>query len=58
MHLAPGEGGVTGTFGEPDRVGTLTGDDYKQGGHIIAGTPRVYLALVAALAPLAPKDLA
>jgi myo-inositol-1(or 4)-monophosphatase len=40
------------------RVGTLTGDDYKQGGHIIAGTPRVYLALVAALAPLAPKDLA
>lgn len=40
------------------RVGTLTGDDYKQGGHIIAGTPKVYAALVAALAPHAPKDIA
>src|SRR5215470_9489507 len=33
------------------RVGTLTGDDYKQGGHIIGGTPKVFSALVAALAP-------
>jgi hypothetical protein len=32
-------------------VGTLTGDDYKQGGHIIAGTPKVYAALVGALLP-------
>src|SRR5688572_15218993 len=40
------------------RVGTLTGDEYKQGGHIIGGTPRVYAALVAALAPHVPKDLA
>ena len=37
------------------RIGTLTGEDYKQGGHIIAGTPKVYAALVAALAPLAPE---
>ena len=33
------------------RVGTLTGDDYKLGGHIIGGTPRVFTALVATLAP-------
>jgi myo-inositol-1(or 4)-monophosphatase len=33
------------------RVGTLTGDDYKQGGHIVGGTPKVFAALVAALAP-------
>jgi myo-inositol-1(or 4)-monophosphatase len=31
------------------RVGTLTGEDYKQGGHIVGGTP--VFALVAALAP-------
>jgi myo-inositol-1(or 4)-monophosphatase len=39
------------------RVGTLEGDDYKQGGHIIAGSPKVYTALVALLAPLVPADL-
>jgi len=33
------------------RVGTLTGDDYKLGAHIVGGSPRVYAALVAALAP-------
>jgi len=33
------------------RVGTLTGDDYKQGAHIVGGTPKVFAALVAALAP-------
>ena len=33
------------------RVGTLIGEEYKQGGHIVAGTPKVYAALVAALAP-------
>jgi myo-inositol-1(or 4)-monophosphatase len=32
-------------------VGTLTGDDYKQGGHIIGGTPKVFTALVAAIRP-------
>jgi myo-inositol-1(or 4)-monophosphatase len=39
------------------RVGTLTGEDYTQGGHVIAGTPKVYAALVAAIAPLVPPDL-
>lgn len=39
------------------RVGTLTGEDYTQGGHVIAGTPKVYAALVAAIAPLVPADL-
>jgi myo-inositol-1(or 4)-monophosphatase len=33
------------------RVGTLTGEEYKQGGHIVGGTPKVFAALVAALAP-------
>lgn len=32
-------------------VGTLTGDDYKQGGHIVGGTPKVFTALVAAIRP-------
>jgi myo-inositol-1(or 4)-monophosphatase len=32
-------------------VSTLAGDDYKQGGNIIAGTPRVHSALVQLLAP-------
>jgi len=39
------------------RVGTISGDEYKQGGHIVAGTPKVYAALVAALAPHVPADL-
>jgi myo-inositol-1(or 4)-monophosphatase len=38
-------------------LGTLTGTEYKQGGHIVAGTPRVYAALVAAIAPHVPQDL-
>jgi myo-inositol-1(or 4)-monophosphatase len=33
------------------RVGTLTGDEYKQGGHIVGGTPKVFAALVAAIGP-------
>jgi myo-inositol-1(or 4)-monophosphatase len=39
------------------RVGTLTGEDYKQGGHIVGGTPKVFAALVAELAPLVPASL-
>jgi myo-inositol-1(or 4)-monophosphatase len=39
------------------RIGTLAGNEYKQGGHIIGGTPKVYAALVALLAPLAPAGL-
>ncbi len=33
------------------RVGTLTGGDYKLGSNIVAGTPRVFAALVAELTP-------
>jgi myo-inositol-1(or 4)-monophosphatase len=39
------------------RIGTLTGDEYKQGGHIIGGTPKVYAALVQALAPHIPAAI-
>jgi myo-inositol-1(or 4)-monophosphatase len=33
------------------RVGTLTGEEYKQGGHIVGGTPKVFAELVAAISP-------
>jgi myo-inositol-1(or 4)-monophosphatase len=36
------------------RIGTLTGDEYKQEGHIVGGTPKVYAALVQELAPFIP----
>ena len=39
------------------RVGTLSGEDYKQGGHIIGGTPKVFAALVAEISPLVPASL-
>jgi myo-inositol-1(or 4)-monophosphatase len=39
------------------RVGTLTGGEYRQGGHIIGGNPKVYEALVEGLRPLVPADL-
>jgi myo-inositol-1(or 4)-monophosphatase len=39
------------------RIGTLTGDEYKQGGHIIGGTPKVFAALVQEIAPLVPASL-
>ncbi|MDQ1241644.1 MAG: monophosphatase, partial [Pseudomonadota bacterium] len=39
------------------RIGTLTGGEYRQGGNVIAGTPKVYEALVAALGPLVPEPL-
>ncbi len=39
------------------RVGTLAGEDYKQGGHIVGGTPKVFAALVAELAPHIPASL-
>jgi myo-inositol-1(or 4)-monophosphatase len=39
------------------RVGTLTGAEYTQAGHIVAGTPKVYAALLEALAPHVPEDL-
>jgi myo-inositol-1(or 4)-monophosphatase len=39
------------------RIGTLTGDEYRQEGHIVAGTPKVYAALLETLAPHVPEDL-
>ncbi len=39
------------------RIGTLSGAAYRQGGHVIAGNPRVYAALVDVLAPHVPESL-
>ena len=39
------------------RVGNLIGDEYKQNGHLVAGTPKVYTALLAAIAPHVPEEL-
>lgn len=39
-------------------VGTLGGKEYTQGGHIVAGAPKVYAALLEALAPHVPAELA
>jgi len=38
-------------------VGTLSGGEYRQGGNIIAGTPKVYEALVECLKPSVPEAL-
>ena len=39
-------------------VGTLTGGEYKHQGHILAGSPKVYAALLEALAPHVPSRCA
>ncbi len=39
------------------RIGTLTGATYTQGGHVAAGTPKVFDALVACIGPHVPPDL-
>jgi myo-inositol-1(or 4)-monophosphatase len=39
------------------RTGTLSGGEYRQEGHIVAGTPKVYAALVELLAPFVPAEL-
>jgi myo-inositol-1(or 4)-monophosphatase len=39
------------------RIGTLTGEPYEQGGHVIAGNPKVFTELVQLFAPLVPLDL-
>lgn len=38
-------------------VGTLSGGEYKQQGHILAGTPKVYAPLLEALAPNVPAEM-
>ena len=40
------------------RIGTLTGGEYRQGGNVIAGSPKVYEGLVALLSPHVPAKLA
>ncbi|HTP40527.1 MAG TPA: inositol monophosphatase family protein [Steroidobacteraceae bacterium] len=39
------------------RLGTLTGAEYRFGGNLIAGTPKVYAAMVEAFAALVPENL-
>jgi myo-inositol-1(or 4)-monophosphatase len=39
------------------RIGTLSGGEYRQGGNVIAGTPKVYDAMVECLRPLVPPEL-
>jgi myo-inositol-1(or 4)-monophosphatase len=39
------------------RIGTLDGGEYRQGGNVIAGTPKVYDALVECLRPHVPAEL-
>ena len=39
------------------RIGTLSGAHYRQGGHVLAGTPKVYAALLELLAPHLPAEL-
>ncbi|HKQ84519.1 MAG TPA: inositol monophosphatase family protein [Steroidobacteraceae bacterium] len=38
-------------------IGTLTGAEYKGGGDVVAGTPKVYAALLELLGPHVPPDL-
>lgn len=39
------------------RIGTLTGGEFRQNGNILAGTPRVYAALLELLGPHIPAEL-
>ena len=39
------------------RVGTLGGEEYRLGANIVAGAPKVYEALITALAPHVPAEL-
>jgi myo-inositol-1(or 4)-monophosphatase len=39
------------------RIGTLTGGEYRQQGNIVAGTPKVYAALLELIAPHVPQEL-
>ena len=38
-------------------IGTLTGAEYQQEGNIVAGTPKVYTALLELLQPHVPAEL-
>ncbi len=39
------------------RVGTLGGGEYRLGANIVAGTPKIYDAMITAIAPHVPEDL-
>jgi myo-inositol-1(or 4)-monophosphatase len=39
------------------RVGDFTGGEYRDGGHLLAGTPRVFAALAEMFAPLLDEEL-
>ncbi|MGH8139977.1 MAG: inositol monophosphatase family protein [Steroidobacteraceae bacterium] len=39
------------------RIGTLTGGEFRQNGNVLAGTPKVYAALLELLAPHIPEEL-
>jgi myo-inositol-1(or 4)-monophosphatase len=39
------------------RIGTLSGGEYRQGGNVVAGTPKVYEALLECLRPHVPEEL-
>jgi len=39
------------------RIGTLTGGEYRQNGNVIAGTPKVFEAMIECLAPHVPAAL-
>ncbi len=39
------------------RIGTLSGGEYKQGGNVLCGAPKVYEAMVELLAPHLPEGL-
>ena len=39
------------------RIGTLSGGEYRQRGNVIAGTPKVYEAMVECLRPFVPEAL-
>jgi myo-inositol-1(or 4)-monophosphatase len=38
-------------------IGTLTGREYTQGGNVLAGSPKVYTAMLELLAPHVPEEL-
>ncbi|MDH4105807.1 MAG: inositol monophosphatase, partial [Gammaproteobacteria bacterium] len=39
------------------RIGTLTGQPYTQGGHVVAATPKVFDELIECIAPYVPANL-
>jgi myo-inositol-1(or 4)-monophosphatase len=39
------------------RIGTLAGGEFKQAGNVVAGTPKVYEALLEMFAPMLPPEL-